>query len=79
MRFAIGSTVIFFKFYAIKLVCADVHFYFPRLVLLKHFGCIFEGCYMVDSRSARYGIILVCTGSLHSDVSLVFLPTFGIT
>ena len=61
--------ILFFGFYARKKVCAYVCFYFFRRFHWKHFRCIFESGHVVYSLSDLSGIILVCAGYLHFDVT----------
>ena len=61
---------LFFGVYASKVVCSYACFYFFHCVHLKHFGCIFVSCDMVEYLSTWCGNILLITGYLHSDVTV---------
>ena len=67
---------LFFGVYTSKIVCAYLCLYFFCCFHWKHFRCIFESCHMVDFLSTWSGIIFVCNGSVHSNITFWCLLNF---
>ena len=60
------------------IMCLRVLSFF-YIVHLKHIGCSFECCHMVDSLGAWPGVILVWPVSIHFDVIYLHFSTSGVT